>query len=137
MKIAKLVVAVVLAGGLWGYFKIDTARNYSPVSATVSAARMTCYVVSKERAYEREDRERLAISNLSCERLKTLPKLRQRGYRRRYKSEVQFTYRSPVDGSIQKGHFEREKLRNKESYIAPGNVIEIHAHNTIPDRYRR
>jgi len=137
MKIAKLVVAVILAGGLWGYFKIDTARNYTPVSARVTAARMTCYVVSKERAHEREDRADLAIANLSCERLKTLPQHRQRDYRQRYKSEVQFTFRSPVDGSIQKGHFEREKLRNKVSYIAPGNVIEIHAHNTIPDRYKR
>jgi hypothetical protein len=124
---------LVVASGLMAYQAIDISLHYTKVDARVQSVHTDCYV---ERSYKNrvvvEGTKELAYFN--CTSAKDIAV--QYGFDEsdiHTRSKVAYSYKSPADGSTQKGSFERSDL---DESIKSGRTIEVHAHNKIPSDSR-
>lgn len=113
-----------------GVSQADKSMNYIEVEATVTKSIVDCYIENSSGRLVEKDSEKLAY--MDCDQAPAAAA--QFDYSKsdiKTRSQYEFTYVSPVDGSKQKG-----ADTNKYAEIKTGQKIKVFAHKTEPGKSR-
>ena len=125
----QLVVVVGIAAAV-GISEGDKAVNYTQVDAVVTKSSVDCYVKDGKKFLAEKATDKMAY--MDCEMAPYAAK--EFGYPEsavKKRSQYEFAYVSPVDGSKQTG-----KDTNEYAEIKQGQKIKVYAHKTEPAEFR-
>lgn len=126
---AQLFVVGAIAVGV-GVSQADKAMNYTEVEAVVTKSIVDCYVKDGDNFLAQKSTDKMAY--MDCELAPLAAE--QFNYKKsaiHKRSQYEFAYVSPVDGSKQKG-----ADTNDYAEIKVGQKIKIYAHKTEPGKSR-
>jgi hypothetical protein len=123
-----LAFGAVLAA--FGVSQADKSINYIKVDATVTSAKVDCYVESGNEYIKSKDTNSLAF--MDCEMAPYAAKefgFEQSDIKKR--TEFAFSYTSPVDGKLHKGNNTKKNAAYKV-----GEKVDLYAHKEEPEKFR-
>jgi hypothetical protein len=125
----QLIVVMGIAAAV-GISEGDKAVNYTQIDAVVTKSAVDCYVKDGKKYLAEKATDKMAY--MDCEIAPFAAK--EFGYPEsavKKRSQYEFAYVSPVDGSKQKG-----KDTNEHAEIKQGQKIKIYAHKEEPGKSR-
>lgn len=131
LKISGVFGAV--AAGVWLNGSHDLNNNYVPVEARIVASTTECYIKSGRKSVVNKSDDSLAY--MPCRDAPTVA--RQFGYSSKdikYRTTYKFRYRSPVNGSYQRGEHTDSSAKPHE--YTRGKKIKVYAHKEQAGSYR-